>query len=405
MTDLRTQVADLLRDHWDGQRGWCVPNPATYPHLWLWDSCFHAIIWAHLGDQRAVRELAAVLTGPTPGGMVPHMRYGGQPPDTWLGPSHEASAITQPPIYAHAARVLDSLGFEIPDPVLAGARAGLDWLWQHRRTPDGLLVVVHPWETGNDHSPRFDDWANPGHRHRHNRATRTRWNKELMFDVVLDDHGAATGSRSFAVATAGFNAYCAHAMSELAALTGDTELGVRGDALATAIDTLLWDEDEGLWSDRAVVGGGEPLGGDEDLWINPVVDPPADSVRIPISDGVMPALVTADAGKARRALAQLTDPDRFGAPFGPANVARTHPAYDPDTYWRGPAWPPLSYLFTLALRRWGLDRQAEEIAEATLAAVERNGWAEYWNPETGAGHGAAPQTWSGLALAMSAAGS
>ncbi|HEY9349854.1 MAG TPA: hypothetical protein VIP75_04095, partial [Acidothermales bacterium] len=72
--------------HWLEDRGYCVPNPAVYPHLWLWDSCFHAIIWAHLGDDRAARELAAVLDGQLPDGLVPHMRYGGQPPDTWLGP-------------------------------------------------------------------------------------------------------------------------------------------------------------------------------------------------------------------------------------------------------------------------------------------------------------------------------
>ena len=37
--------------------GFCVPNPTTYPWQWLWDSCFHAVVWAHLGDERAVVEL------------------------------------------------------------------------------------------------------------------------------------------------------------------------------------------------------------------------------------------------------------------------------------------------------------------------------------------------------------
>ncbi len=36
---------------------------AVYPHLWLWDSCFHAVIWAQLDDPRAGVGFEAVLAG------------------------------------------------------------------------------------------------------------------------------------------------------------------------------------------------------------------------------------------------------------------------------------------------------------------------------------------------------
>jgi hypothetical protein len=39
------EALGLLDEHWDTARGYCVPNPTVYPHLWLWDSCFHAITW------------------------------------------------------------------------------------------------------------------------------------------------------------------------------------------------------------------------------------------------------------------------------------------------------------------------------------------------------------------------
>ena len=42
--ELRAEVRRLLEAHWDPDRGYCVPNPTTYPHLWLRDSCFHAIV-------------------------------------------------------------------------------------------------------------------------------------------------------------------------------------------------------------------------------------------------------------------------------------------------------------------------------------------------------------------------
>jgi glycogen debranching enzyme len=114
----------------------------------------------------------------------------------------------------------------------------------------------------------------------------------------------------------------------------------------------------------------------------------------------MGALVTTDAGRADRALAQLELPDRFGAPFGPTNVARSDPAYDPRMYWRGAAWPHLNYLLWLALRRGRRIDEAAALAERTREAAVRSGWAEYWDPETGDGLGAIPQSWTGLALAM-----
>ncbi|MPV36109.1 MGH1-like glycoside hydrolase domain-containing protein [Georgenia subflava] len=380
--ELRADVRALMEAHWDAERGYCVPNPDVYPHLWLWDSCFHAIIWSALGDDRAVLELRATLAGQLASGLVPHMRYGGQGPDTWLGPLADTSSLTQPPMFAHAARVLAAAGTEPDEELLGRARKGLDWLWDQRRTDQGLVYVVHPWEGGNDHSPRWDDWGAPGRTPAdYDRAARTAWNKDRMHDVSFGPDGAARWSTAFVSCPAAFNAYVAFNTAELAALLDDAELAERAAVLAEAIDRHLWDPEEQLWADLPVVGGGP-------------------SARIPTSDAAMPALVTADAEKARAALDQLDDPDRFGAAFGPANVARRHPAYDPATYWRGPAWPPLSYLFWVAQRRWGRDAAADGLRRRTVAATVRSGFAEYWNPEDGSGLGAVPQTWAGLALAM-----
>ena len=379
---VRAEVRALLEAHWDEERGYCVPNPTTYPHLWLWDSCFHAIVWAHLGDQRAVTELEATLAGQLPGGLVPHMRYGGEPPDTFLGPLRETSSLTQPPMFGHAIRVVQQCGMRVPHRTLEQARRGLEWLWENRRTDDGLLFVVHPWEAGNDHSPRWDDWGAPGRTPAdYDRAARTAWNKEVMHDVAFSDDGAAAWSSRFVACPAGFNAYAAFNLSELGDALDDDELRGWARQLADAIDAQLWAPDERLWVDAPVVGGGP-------------------SVRTPISDGIMAALVTRDRDKAGSALDQLEEPDRFAAPFGPANVARSHPAYDPGMYWRGAAWPNLNYLLWLALRRWDRAAPAQMLAELTWAGARTSGWSEYWDAETGAGRGARPQSWTGLVLPM-----
>lgn len=381
-TDLTERVAGLLQGNWIEEYGYCVPHRSTYPHLWLWDSCFHAIVWAALGDARAVRELDAVLHGQLDDGLIPHMRYGQQAPDTWLGPLSTTSSLAQPPMFGHAIRVLVDNGFMPSPESLEKARRGLDWLWNNRMTEDGLIYVVHPWEAGNDHGPRWDDWGAPGRvPEGYSRAARTQWNKDRMLDIAFASDGAAIWSSSFVAAPAAFNCYVAFNLRELAVVLADADMSDRADRLSAAIDDLLWDPEQGLWSDRAVVGGGE-------------------SVRVPISDGIMGALVTDDRRKAEAALQQLDDRRRFAAPFGPTNVARDHPSYDPGTYWRGPAWPPLNYLLWLAQRRWSRHAQADRLARQTMSAATKCGWAEYWNPETGAGLGSAPQSWAGLALAI-----
>jgi hypothetical protein len=382
-TDLRNHVLGLLERHWDADRGFCVPNIATYPHLWLWDSCFHAIVWAHLGDERASQELAAVLEGQLPNGLVPHMRYGATPPDTWLGPIRTTSSLAQPPMFGHAVKMLLDHGITPPARTIARAERGLDWLWSKRRTELDLVYVVHPWEAGNDHSPRWDGWGAPGQTcEDYDREARTAWNKQRMADVTFHDDGAAAWSSTFVACPAGFNAYVAYNLAELAEVLDDRRLAERARRIAAAMDEHLWDAEQGLWADLALVGGGDAL------------------VTAPISDGVMGALVTTDAARAEAALSQLELPHRFGAPFGPTNVARSYPAYDPRMYWRGPAWPQLNYLLWLALRRWHRLDEAAALARRTREAALRSGWAEYWDPETGQGLGAVPQSWTGLVVAM-----
>lgn len=381
---LRHRALGILDAHWRPTVGYCVPNPTTYPHQWLWDSAFHSVAWARLGDPRGVTELSSLLGGQLAGGMVPHMRYGPVRPAAWLGPLSSSSSITQPPMFGHAIAELARSGFAVPGEDVRRATRALRWLLDTRRDASGLVFIVHPWEAGNDHAPRWDGWGVPGTTPAtYDQPARSRWNQDVMRDVVIGDDGAATGSHRFLVCPAAFNAYVAFNARELGTVAADRTLLQEADQLAELIDALLWDEDTNLWADRPLVGGD------------------GRTHRIPISDGAMPLLVTGRREHARRALATLVDPNVFGGtPFGPTNVARDQPSFDPTAYWRGPAWPNMSYLLWLGARRWNDTVAAEEIARKTVAGAEVSGWAEYWNPHTGAGLGAAPQSWTALAAVM-----
>jgi hypothetical protein len=103
--DIRARALGLLEDHWDDDRGHTYPNLSTYPHQWLWDSCFAAICWDAVGrPERGLRELTNAMSAQFADGFVPHIRYAGT--GSGRGPRSDVSSYTQPPIFAHAARVL-----------------------------------------------------------------------------------------------------------------------------------------------------------------------------------------------------------------------------------------------------------------------------------------------------------
>lgn len=372
----RLQARKILENAWRGD--YCFPNNNHYRHLWLWDSSFHALAWAAFGDERGVIELESIFSSQLEDGFVPHMRYAG--PTGHHGPLKDRSSFTQPPIYAHAAKALKDAGVKVPDKLYDNIGAGLLWLLTERRdAKTGLLYVVHPWETGQDDSPRFDSWIDaPGY----NLDAYWAFDRKLVHDAYYNSFGAAVGSNTFSVAPCGFNALVAHACMELSSATGDTLWQNRGRELAAAIDKHLWDEDLGLWVDKPLRGGGA-------------------SCRDVVLDGVLPALVSPNLQRCVRALEKTTDVNVFGGRFGPAFVSRDHRQFEPDLYWRGPAWPQINYLVWQAACRKDLqgtqaEKQAPILGEALAAGAITSRFAEYWNPENATSLGATPQTWAAV---------
>ena len=366
----------VLERNWRDAGGYTSPNLRTYPWQWLWDSCFHVLVWGATGDPRALIELSSLFRSQRANGFVPHMSYRLSPEDAvplWGIPG--SSTITQPPIFVHAARRLASLGYDVPGHLVARIERALDHLWTTRRADSGLLQVFHPWEVADD-SPRWDSWGEQTF----DRFGSWRMRKlELVAALELDGQDAAVGSSRFVVGSVAFNALVAFNLGELAALTGAARWRERALALTDAIEER-WDPALGTWVDAAAG------------------DPP--SCRVRTVDALLPVLVTRDATRSEAVWAQLADPEAFAAPFGPCGVHRAEPSFDPDGYWRGAAWPQLSYLLWVAARRHGRDDIADELAKRTAAAAVKSGYAEYWNPDTGAGLGAVPQSWTTLWMAM-----
>lgn len=378
--ELRQLAYQLLDDHWLVD-GYTMPNRATYPWQWLWDSCFHSIVWSELGDERALIELAQLFRFQTAQGFVPHMNYHPDP-----GAAREfwgrdgASTITQPPMYGHAIAELVARGMQPRDEVLESAVRGLRYLFTHRRkTAGGLIELCHPWESGCDDSARWDaNLQEPWQRER--------WRErkhELVGAVETDDEGGAIHNDQFAVGSVGFCALVAFNALELDAAVGSTGLAEPANELIAAISSR-WDDHLATWVDDGALA--------------------ATSGRARTTDAYFALLVDHTEPRAQAATAQLIDPAAYGGACGPAGSHRDEPTYDPVTYWRGPAWPQMSYLLWVALRRGPDGAAAASVGAGLRNGSLRSGFAEFWHPDSGLGCGAIPQSWATLSVMVDAAG-
>jgi hypothetical protein len=376
--DIDARARYVLDAHWQPEPGFTVPNAVAYPHQWLWDSCFHAVIWAHLGDgDRGVTELVSLFAHQGDDGFVPHLTY-------WSAPDCHAelwgrswtSSVTQPPMYGHALAELHRRGVAVPTALVEAAAAGLAFVLRSRDRGAGRLAIVHPWESGCDDSPRWDAWFPPG-------TDRFTAKADFVRGLRSGPGGGTVASTAFEVASTAFAALVVFNVAELATVAPlGHELTMRAAAVSAAL-ARSWDPGRRTFCDQALVGDQGPGSGGAR-----VVEALLPLLVVPAPDG---------------AAAELVDPAAFGGHYGPAQVHRAEPAYDSGRYWRGPAWPQLTYLLWLAARRQGLDRLAIALRDAAVRGALRSGGAEYWHPDTGAAGGAAPQSWTGLAAVMAAA--
>jgi hypothetical protein len=173
--------------------------------------------------------------------------------------------------------------------------------------------------------------------------------------------------------------------AQLESVTRDGEMSAAAAELAGALSGR-WDPERCTWLDDGPTCAG--------------------SGRARSVEALLGVLVDPDERHVAAALGSLVDPSAHGARCGPTGVHRGEPAYSPTTYWRGPSWPQLTYLFWVAARRRGHHAVASALADALVVGAVRSGLAEFWHPDTGAGGGAVPQSWTALAwvVAEGAAG-
>ncbi len=414
MSDTALAAREVLRAN--RRNGYTVPSPKLYPYQWNWDSGFIAVGLSTVDGNAAETELEGLFEGTHEDGLLPHILFRDEDasgyfpgPEEWgvrTADGLATSAITQPPVAVTAARLVyeRTHNAEFLSTVVPAARRHLSW-WIDERSFDGNLVYVrHPWETGMDDSPAWDDplaAIDPGTPSYERADLKTESaDRERPPDWYYDRyvHLLRQGRRHdweeaelrevcpFLVEDILTNALFVRACEDLAALleaTGRADAAVRWRSqAATSRETArdrLWDDELGTFVSYDRVAGGP-------LRVNSVAGLATTFAGIP-TDGQFDAIETT--------LREEFLAYRRGLP------TYVGEAFDPDRYWRGPVWVNTNWLVARGLERYGSDAAAT-VREHTRELVEDRGFSEYFNPETGAGRGSDAFSWT-AALYLDAA--
>lgn len=309
-----------------------TPSKIHYVGVWHWDAFFHALAYRHVEPKLAQDQIRIVIDHQRADGMIPDAIHD-EGVVTHLDFPVDAD-VTKPPLLAWSAWKLYEMDGdrefleEIYEPVVRWNR----WWFERNDTDgDGLPEYQHPFSSGLDDSPLWDEGMP---------VTAP----DLNTYLVLQEESLAR-------------------IADVIGLQDDVALWQgRAERLAQRMIDTLWDAEAGLfWAKHQ----GERVN---------VVTP---FNLFPLITGRMPADI------AERLLAHLTDPAQFWTNYPVPTVAANDPKYDPLTMWRGPSWVNINFLLMQGLQRIGQHAVADELRRRTLEMMSgSDDIYEYYHPET-----------------------
>jgi glycogen debranching enzyme len=384
----------LLRSHEVSGTGW-GKNYHTYrpalkkygPFQWLWDSGWHMIVWSHRRPENAIADLRTLLQFQQPDGFIPEIIFWQQNRllrklvNFYSGYSHEEfTDLTQMPMLAYSIRAIwqATQDKKLLQEFVPKIVKFLEW-WQLRdHDNDGLVSIIHPWESGIDASPTYDPvfhLSNPRpFRMQLNfwkllyKYRRTGWNQQTILQKEW-----------FNVEDVGVCSAYADGWGVLALLAGefDNELAIRCRAqhqrYQEAIIHKCWDGERERFISYYHQDGAELVS-------------PAETIQtlLPLLLDDLPVHIQ------QKLVEKVKDPTKFQLPFPVPSVAKSEITFSPGNtglLWRGPMWPCTTWLVMEGLMKHGFKAEAAAILDRWSELCLKNGIWEYYNPLTGKGLG------------------
>ncbi|RIJ34500.1 trehalase-like protein [Pontibacter oryzae] len=416
MTDaqIEAQVREVLYANMiEGQNGgytfhYTKPSPGTYPFQYFWDTCFHVYTLTALEEyDMAKKHIKSLFQLQEQDGFVGHILYWKHPfparsTDVFqLRPKSlfrltkpHMTALVQPPLVAEAVQRIynrtHDTGFL--KEMLPKLKAYYNWLHQNRDFEgEGLLSIISPYESGMDWKASYDPVLNFG-------PGRANW--RLFLKVMWLEMGnfrrgynlkRIYKQDNFIVKDVAYNTIYAqnlHALAALCAAAKDPDAATykaRAERCSDSILKYMYNPQDYAFYDLAGHNMKQLRIATATIFF-PVV---LNNIPVHISEAVLE----------RHLLGQ----DGFHVPFPIPSLSVREPAFNPreSVYiWRGPTWVVFNWFMHRFLLRKGYKEEADGLLLSVKKLITKSGFREYYDPFTGAGHGAHSFTWSGLLLDM-----
>ncbi|WP_299816079.1 trehalase family glycosidase [uncultured Roseibium sp.] len=409
-SDLDQKAKSILIEN--DQGGYTVPTKGLYPYQWNWDSVFVALGFATFDQDRAWREIEMLFQGQWRDGMVPHILFRKDDPSYFPGPSVwgtdggpiPSSGHSQPPVAATVIREL--VDADVTGQSLDRAAALFPKLMQwHRwflayRDPQdlGVIAVIHPWESGRDNLPDWDDAlraveiADIGPYERKDtshvdpamRPQKADYDRYLSImaacRAVKWDPAEVARTCPFFVADPGVTFIFLRANRDL------LSLAERLGRAAEATEIRGW---------IAKMEAGAKTLWNEDLKAHVAFDERSGKLTDGISSAAFLALYAGIRDETTmKSLQAHFDRIASKVRFLMPSYDPDHASYEPLRYWRGPVWAMINYMIARGFAEAGDTMRAERLRADTASLIETGGFAEYFSPETGAGAGGGTFSWT-----------
>jgi glycogen debranching enzyme len=370
------------------------------PFQWLWDSGWHIIVWSYRHPDNAIAELRTLLQFQQQDGFIPEIIFWKQ--NRFLSKlrslvvpySHgEYTDLSQMPMLAYSLKAIWQATHKenLLKEFMPKIAKFMEW-WTYRdHDNDGLISIIHPWESGIDASPTYDPvfhLSNPGPGNMYLHF----WSLLLKYRKVGWNQQKILQGEWFNVEDVGVCSVYADCWGVLASLAEkfDRELTVRYRTqyrrYREAIIRKCWDEERGQFVSYFHKNGTE-------------IASPAETIQtlLPILLEDLPAHIL------QKLVAKIKDPNKFWMPYPVPSVARDNKIFNPNRsllLWRGPVWPGTTWLVMEGLLKHGFKAEAVAILDRWSELYLRNGIWEYYNPLTGKGLGQKGQGMSTIIVDM-----
>jgi glycogen debranching enzyme len=404
------------------------PAHGLYPHQWFWDSCFIAIGLRQLDVERAKAELLSLLRGQWHNGMLPNIIFRDDPQyrtdrniwRSWLSPfapnDFMTTGITQPPMLAEA---VVQVGAKMAWPerrlwyrsVYPSLLAHHQWLYNERDPHgEGLVLQVHPWETGLDNTP---PWMSEMHEHM--LPFWIRLIEKTKFDRVInlfrrDTHSIPIDQRFSTIEALtlfdiqrrlrrkayNINKILDHSLLAIEDLTFNSIFIRANTHLRDIANSLREELPEDLekqmrHTEKTFEELWDPYSAQyysRDFITHRLLKIPSIATLLPLYAGSI------SQDRAEKLVKLLENDQAFGPAYPVPSVPLNSFWFHSKLYWQGPTWVNTNWLIIDGLKRYGFKDHAAALRESTLEMVDKSGFNEYFDPLTGEAAGAANFSWT-----------